>query len=349
MAPGAWPGTWPAWKARRVADETISHALTADAAAHVDRHLAPVAHKIGATGRRPAGRGGHRAGSCPRPPKQTRRQAADGRHFTIDHDQVSFAGTSWCTGSWTWPTPSTSRTPSPAGPAMLKDLGCAESLDVRRAMALGDIARHQLALDLTAARSRRPVVEEAQHRPEAGSRRPVDAVRAPAPVRPRRRRHRGRAGGEHPRPRSPPSRSATWCGHPDAQVTVKPVIDLADHVHVEAYEVPDRIAEAVALRDHACVFPWCTRPARRLHPDQHGCDCDHVIPHARGGADLHLPARAPVPTPPPAQDPRRLDLHHPRTRHLPLVEPAPLPVPPRPHRHPRRHPRPPRAAPPPDE
>ncbi len=45
---------------------------------------------------------------------------------------------------------------------------------------------------------------------------------------------------------------------------MKPVIDLADHVHVEAYEVPDRIAEPVALRDLTCVFPWCSRPARRL-------------------------------------------------------------------------------------
>jgi hypothetical protein len=75
-----------------------------------------------------------------------------------------------------------------------------------------------------------------------------------------------------------------WCGHPDAQVTVKPVIDLADHVHTDAYEVPGRIAEPVAPRDHACAFPWCTRPARRLRPDEHACDCDHVLPHARGGA-----------------------------------------------------------------
>jgi hypothetical protein len=67
-------------------------------------------------------------------------------------------------------------------------------------------------------------------------------------------------------------------------VTVKPVIDLADHVHVDAYEIPDRIAERVALRDVTCVFPWCTRPSRRLKPDEHGCDCDHVIPHGQGGA-----------------------------------------------------------------
>jgi hypothetical protein len=74
-----------------------------------------------------------------------------------------------------------------------------------------------------------------------------------------------------------------WCGHREAQVTVKPVIDLADHIHVDAYEVPDRIAEPVALRDVTCVFPWCNRPARRLHPDQHPCDCDHVVPHTSGG------------------------------------------------------------------
>ncbi len=74
-----------------------------------------------------------------------------------------------------------------------------------------------------------------------------------------------------------------WCGHPDAQVVVKPVLDLADHVHVEAYEVPDRIAEPVALRDGTCVFPWCTRPARRLRADDHPCDCDHVVPHGREG------------------------------------------------------------------
>jgi hypothetical protein len=83
----------------------------------------------------------------------------------------------------------------------------------------------------------------------------------------------------------------TWCGRPDTTLVVKPVIDLADHVHVEAYEVPDRIAERVALRDHTCAFPWCTRPARALAPDAHPCDCDHVIPyqpddtHGSGGTD----------------------------------------------------------------
>ena len=51
----------------------------------------------------------------------------------------------------------------------------------------------------------------------------------------------------------------TWCANPDTQVTVKPVIDLAEHIATAAYEIPDRLIEQTDLRDHTCVFPWCTR------------------------------------------------------------------------------------------
>ena len=68
----------------------------------------------------------------------------------------------------------------------------------------------------------------------------------------------------------------TWCANPDAQVVVKPVIDLNEHIHVEGYEVPARLREQTVLRDHTCVFPWCTRSARKA-------DADHVIPYAEGG------------------------------------------------------------------
>jgi hypothetical protein len=84
-----------------------------------------------------------------------------------------------------------------------------------------------------------------------------------------------------------------WCGHPAAQLTVKPVIDLADHVHVDAYAVPDRIKEHLALRDQTCVFPWCTRPARRLEPDgRPGCDADHTTPLGAPTAPAERPAAA---------------------------------------------------------
>ena len=74
----------------------------------------------------------------------------------------------------------------------------------------------------------------------------------------------------------------TWCANPDTQVTVKPVIDLAEHIATTSYEIPDRLTEQTDLRDHTCVFPWCTRPARR-------CDHDHLIPH-----DPDLPEAGPT-------------------------------------------------------
>ena len=95
--------------------------------------------------------------------------------------------------------------------------------------------------------------------------------------------------------RTPPAVTAEtirdWVGRPDLKVTVKPVIDLAEHVSVEAYEVPDRIAEPAALRDISCVFPWCTRPARRRRPDQHPATTTTPPPTTR--ADPPAPARSP--------------------------------------------------------
>ena len=68
----------------------------------------------------------------------------------------------------------------------------------------------------------------------------------------------------------------TWCANPDTEVVVKPVIDLNEHHWVEGYEIPDRLREQTILRTGSCVFPWCTRPARKT-------DAEHVIPHAEGG------------------------------------------------------------------
>jgi Domain of unknown function (DUF222) len=269
-------GDLPAWKARRVADVTAGHRLTMEAAAFVDRHVGPVAHKI-----RPSALDRlveeATARFMPETAEETRRAAADRLHFTVDHHQVSFAGTSLIHGEVDLADALDLDAAVAVKAAHLKDLGCTEALDVRRAMALGDLARRQLALDL-----------EVPGQPSAG------------PARRRKTRdvvlylHLSSAavtGTGSPVGRVENTRSMItteqirlWCGTPDAQVTVKPVIDLADHVHVDAYEVPDRIAEPVALRDHACVFPWCTRPARRLRPDEHGCDCDHVVSHTNGGA-----------------------------------------------------------------
>ena len=55
-------------------------------------------------------------------------------------------------------------------------------------------------------------------------------------------------------------------------MTVQPVIDLAEHLHVGSYEASARLKLQTQLRDVICAFPYCFRPAER-------CDCDHRVPH----------------------------------------------------------------------
>ncbi len=77
--------------------------------------------------------------------------------------------------------------------------------------------------------------------------------------------------------------------------------------------------EQVLLRDSHCVFPGCRRDSR-------ACDLDHITPYipidegGPPGQTNPLKSRAPVPDPPPDQDPHRLGLQTPRPgrRHLRL-------------------------------
>jgi hypothetical protein len=134
-------------------------------------------------------------------------------------------------------------------------------------MAAGELARRQPALDLS------PEVEvraERATKPRNRTRKTVLMVHlTDAALRGDAGHHVGRC--ESTRAPVTVDTIRDWLRHPDAHVTVKPVIDLAEHVHTDAYEVPDRLKQQISLRDHTCVFPWCTRPAR-------GCDCDHIQP-----------------------------------------------------------------------
>jgi hypothetical protein len=69
----------------------------------------------------------------------------------------------------------------------------------------------------------------------------------------------------------------SWCGRTDTHLTVNPVLDLADHTRSEAYEARGRLRQRSDLIAGCCVFPFCERPAR-------ACDHDHVVPHGDGGA-----------------------------------------------------------------
>ncbi len=65
-----------------------------------------------------------------------------------------------------------------------------------------------------------------------------------------------------------------WLGH--CNVTVKPVIDLANQIPVDAYEVPDRLREAMQLRSPIDVFPFATNAGRNRQ-------ADHSVPYVDPG------------------------------------------------------------------
>jgi 5-methylcytosine-specific restriction endonuclease McrA len=216
-------------------------------------------------------------------------KAADGRHFTIEHQQVSFNGTSQIAGELDLADALDLDAAVAHGAEAFKVLGSSESLDVRRSLAAGQIARNQLTLDLAsetdagAATTRWSSSEGSERTDET-----TTPHRAPKPrqvvlyVHLSEAAITGTSTGlelarvENQRQVVTADQIRLWCANPDAQVTVKPVIDLNEHIHVEGYEVPVRLREQTILRDHTCVFPWCTRSARKA-------DADHVIPYAEGG------------------------------------------------------------------
>jgi hypothetical protein len=138
-------GDLPAWKARRIARATI--ALSRDAALYVDAMVAPVAHKIGpyqldrlieeAIAR-----------LMPEEAEKRRKQAADGRHFDLHTRDTSLNGTAAVSGELDLADALDLDAAVSAGAEQLKALGSEDSLDVRPATAVGELARRQQTLDL---------------------------------------------------------------------------------------------------------------------------------------------------------------------------------------------------------
>ena len=140
-------GDLEAWRARRIAEATLP--LTQEAAAFVDAQVAPFAHRIGiAALERLIDEAIARF--MPDKAAEDAEKAADGRHFTIDHQQVSFGGTSQITGELDLADALDLDTAVAKGANELLALGSTDSLDVRRSIAAGQLARNQLALDLAA-------------------------------------------------------------------------------------------------------------------------------------------------------------------------------------------------------
>jgi hypothetical protein len=273
------------WRARRIAEETLF--LSADAAAWVDAQLAPFAHKTGVAGTQRLVQTAI-ARFMPEHAAEQRRRAADQRYFAVDHDQVSFAGTSRVHGELDLADALDLDDAVTAVAQRLADLGCADPLEVRRATALGMLARGEQPLEFDSPGE--PVSTGAT----TGEGERTETGRVPRRIRARRRdivlyvhlSDDALRSGDRNLPVAlentgghllTAGQVAEWCGRPDTdRVIVKPVIDLTTQHQTDAYRVPDAIAEHVELRDRTCMFPWCHRPAR-------SCDKDHVISYDPDG------------------------------------------------------------------
>ena len=118
-----------------------------------------------------------------------------------------------------------------------------------------------------------------------------------------------------------------WLGH--CRVAVKPVIDLNRMAPVDAYEVPDKMREAVHHLSPTDCFPFATNQSRRK-------DLDHTPatkPTARPNPDRE--PWPPHPLPPSPQNSRRLGRATTLARRVRLAITPPPPLPRRPHRHER--------------
>jgi hypothetical protein len=272
-------GDLQAWRARRVAQATEQ--LSMEAATWVDSQVAPFAHKIGLAALERLVEEAI-ARFMPDQARENADRAADGRHFDVRHHQVSFNGTSRIEGELDLADALDLDAAISQGADALARLGSTDSLDVRRSKAAGQLARNQLGFDLAVAGAcghtdvADPGVASTGSTTGPKPRRVVLFVHLSADAITGHGTddlHLARV--ENQRQVVTAERVREWCGHPDAEVVVKPVIDTSEHLHVEGYEIPDRLREQVIQRDHQCVFPWCTRAARR-------CDIDHVIPWPEG-------------------------------------------------------------------
>lgn len=160
--------------------------------------------------------------------------------------------------------------------AHLTELGSTEPLRVRRALALGHLARGMApAPDPTASgASAHAAAPEpsAAHNPAVPVARQVTVVvhltpehlsGADAVVRCENTRGPVLAEAVH-----------SWCE--GARVTVRPVVDLNEPASVDRYEIPAPLASRVRLAETRCVFPYCEHPSR-------SSDLDHIAAYREGG------------------------------------------------------------------
>jgi hypothetical protein len=249
-------GTLQAWRARRIAAHTT--ALSREAAAWLDRHVAPVAHKI-SLGRLLRLIQAALLHCDPTAADTDRAQATDARRVLItDPDPTGHV--------WIWATldaPDGQHLDATLnqGAAALAALGDTSSHDARRATALGFLADPHAVLDLLAGHTPTKQTDLVLyvHLDEAtlaGDRGTAHVEGLP---------------GLHALPLQT---IRDWAQH--GNIVVKPVIDCTTELTTTGYRPTDTHREQILLRDPVCVFPWCDKPGRNH-------DLDHITQYDNTG------------------------------------------------------------------
>ncbi|GAA4757890.1 HNH endonuclease signature motif containing protein [Nocardioides endophyticus] len=210
-------GRVPVWRARKIAHATKT--LCPEAAAYVDRHLAHQAHRCSYAQIDRAVTDALRLYD-PAEADKRRREAADARHFDIDTNQVSFDGTVHVDADLDLADALDLDDAITAGAAQLGRLGCDESLDVRRSLAAGALARRDLTLDLQTDPADVPA-----HRPSPRKRELMIYLHLSD-----RALEGAVAGVENTRSAISVDQVKDWCHGTNTHVTIRPVIDLNDNL-----------------------------------------------------------------------------------------------------------------------
>ncbi|HEY1133799.1 MAG TPA: DUF222 domain-containing protein [Nocardioides sp.] len=272
------------WHGRRIAQQT--RVLSFEGAGFVDAHIAYVAGRA-TTGDVDRLVAEAAARFDPESLEAERLDADAGRHVTIDLSGLAYRdpltgtlrGTVDVTGSLDLADALDLERAVAHVAGQLADLGSTDDLDVRRSIALGEIARRSDGIEVldyeASASDERPVLRSKRdvviyvHLHQAAitggltgmgpgidactGTTGIDLARLDTPGMPR-----GILTADQVR---------AWCGSPNTRVIIKPVIELpagasGAGLAVDGYRPTERIANHVRLRWPRCVFPFCTRSAR---------------------------------------------------------------------------------------
>jgi hypothetical protein len=268
-------GTLQVWRARQIAH--LTYGLPPEGAAYVDDHVAAFAHRIGYAAlqrlleeARIRFLADHEPEGGPVRP--------DGRKVKVDLGQMSTNGTAQVWGELDYADAcDLEKAIARRASALGAEGGIGEGLDLdaRRALALGEMARDDLCLDL--------VTGERSLRTGGGVELKVhvnadDLTDSPAGT----GTHSTGLGGLA-RVEGTGGNGAfmtldalrAWLQRPDARISLRTIIDTTATLRVDQWEIPNRLRRQVTERDGTCRFPHCNRPA-------HATDIDHIKPYDPG-------------------------------------------------------------------